>query len=176
MLKLILWNSVLTKKKRRYLRYISVHTLRCFINKYLLSCDEAQKPGGEEAVVDDERHLSVYEPLCSKVPETSVSPFNMRIHQWFPLLHPCLVLTKGKQTANEDNQQSFPQCKQWGCILIQLHCKSNLLISRRRQPEAKSSSAFSLFSEKNDNLCAYLNFLTYTLQYLFTVKSQYLIS
>lgn len=105
MLNLVLRNSVLTKKKERY---ISVHTRRCFINKYLLSRDEAQKPGGEEAVVDDERHLSVYEPLCSQFPESSVNSFNMRIHQWFPLLHPRLVLTKGKQTANEDKQQSFP--------------------------------------------------------------------
>lgn len=116
------------RKKKRSIRYISVHTLRCFINKYLLSCDEAQKPGGEEAVVDDERHLSVYEPLCSQFPESSVSPFNMRIRQWFPLLHPRLVLTKSKQTDDKDNQQSFPRRKQCGCILIQPHCKSNLLI------------------------------------------------
>lgn len=37
--------------------------MKCFLNKYLLSCDEAQEPCGEEAVVDDEWRLSLDEPL-----------------------------------------------------------------------------------------------------------------
>lgn len=96
---------------------IFVHVLRCYINKYLLSSDEAQEPRGEEAIVDNERHLSVYEPFCSQFPESSFSPFNMKIHQRFFLLHPRPVLIKAKQTLDEDSKAVILHCKQWGCIL-----------------------------------------------------------
>lgn len=83
------------------------------MNEHLLSRDEAQEPGGEEAVVDDERHLSLYEPLWGQFPESPFSPFSMRIHRRLPVLHPRPLLIKATQAAAEDNQHSLPNvCSQ----------------------------------------------------------------
>lgn len=76
------------------------HSARDFSNKkwYLLSCDEAKEPRGQEAVLDDQWHLSVYEPLFSQFSHSFFGPFDVRIHQWLPLFHPFLVLKKQKTT------------------------------------------------------------------------------
>ena len=97
-LKLVYTNSVLTLEiiiRNTFLDFFE----KCFLNKHSLSRDEAHKPGGEEAVVDDERHLSVYEPLRSQFPESPLGPFGVRIRRWFPLLHPRPVLIKAAQTT-----------------------------------------------------------------------------
>lgn len=96
------------------LKMYFVHTIKCFLNESLLSWDEAQEPSGEEAVVDDEGHLSVYEPLWSQFPESSFGPFSWRIHWRFPLLHPRPVLTKATQRWR--TPAFISKRMQWGCI------------------------------------------------------------
>lgn len=83
------------------------HLMKCFLNEYLLSCNEAQEPRGEEAVVDDERHLRLYKPPGSQFLESSFSPFRMTVNCRFPLLHPYPALFKGTQKADQHDQQSF---------------------------------------------------------------------
>lgn len=57
-----------------------------------LSCDKTQEPLGEEAVVDNQRQLSVNKPLCRQLPEFSLAPFSLRLRQSFSLLHLLLAL------------------------------------------------------------------------------------
>lgn len=87
---------------------IEYESLFSFLNVYLLSGDEAQEPTGEEAIVDDERHLSLYEPLRCQFPESSFSPLTKGVHLWLPLLYLCLALIKATETSSEDYQNLCP--------------------------------------------------------------------
>lgn len=75
---------------------------------YLLSGDEAQEPAGEKAVMDDERQLSLYEPLRRQLPESPFGPLGRRTHVGFLLLHLCSALIKTTGTSAEDWQLSGP--------------------------------------------------------------------
>lgn len=62
------------------------------IKTHSLSCDKTKEPFGEEAIMDNQRQLSVNKPPCRQLPEISLAPFSVRLHQRFSLLHLLLAL------------------------------------------------------------------------------------
>lgn len=62
------------------------------IKTHLLPCDKTQEPFGEEAMVDNQRQLSVNKPPCRQLPEIYLAPVSVRLHQRFSLLHLLLAL------------------------------------------------------------------------------------
>lgn len=72
-----------------------------------LSGDKTQEPLGEEAIVDDQRQLSVNKPLCCQLPESSLAPFSLRLRQSFSLLHLLLALRVKEPMKTADGH--FPK-------------------------------------------------------------------